>query len=567
MQYLSQMEVAGAAIESLKYDDLWLTIEWRNGGHARYPLIFLMDNAPGTRHANGQKLIETAALDIACGVDNIWLNENGAVCVRWKGQPDEQVFPIDWFLSAPAGAVPSEILWDSQLYPGLPEGDFDGVSGDERLLAEWLDNIVKYGFALLRNVPPSAGMLLEVVKLFGYIRETNYGKIFDVKTVIRPNNLAFTGLKISAHTDNPYRNPTPTLQLLHCLSSDSDGGDSLLADGFRIAQDLRRDYPDYFNILSTTMVSFTFRDEENWLERSTPIISLYPDGTVSAIRMNNRSIQPVRLPPDELLMFYKAYLQFARMTNDERYQVQFKMSPGDLYIVDNERILHARGAYDNKGGERWLQGGYADRDGLLSKWRVLRGRYLAGSASPVATVDRLFDLYKAHGDREYGERVTMLMHMMQAALLAESEGAGDELVVAAFLHDIGHFLEGEEQMGIYGTKAHDRLGEEYLLDGGFPERMARLVSSHVAAKRYLTAVDKTYLETLSDASKETLSYQGGPMTAEEAARFEQDGDYADYIRIRIWDDKAKEVGIAVREEDLARMREKVYGYLLRSRMV
>jgi gamma-butyrobetaine dioxygenase len=217
-------------------------------------------------------------------------------------------------------------------------------------------------------------MISEVVKLFGYIRETNYGKLFDVKTVIRPSNLAYTGLGISAHTDNPYRNPTPTLQLLHCLSSDANGGDSVLADGFRIAEDFRRQYHAYFEILTSVMVTYQFRDEENWLERSTPVITLYPDGTIAAIRLNNRSIQPVKLQPDDLLEFYKAYLQFAKMANDAAYQVRFKMSPGDLYIVDNERITHGRSAYDNKGGERWLQGAYADRDALLSKWRVLKNK-------------------------------------------------------------------------------------------------------------------------------------------------------------------------------------------------
>jgi gamma-butyrobetaine dioxygenase len=97
-----------------------------------------------------------------------------------------------------------------------------------------------YGFALLHDVPVVSEAVLDVVKLFGYVRETNYGRYFDVKTVANPNNLAYTSLPLTVHTDNPYRDPVPTLQLLHCLASDVDGGDSILVDGFRVAEALRR---------------------------------------------------------------------------------------------------------------------------------------------------------------------------------------------------------------------------------------------------------------------------------------------------------------------------------------
>lgn len=176
--------------------------------------------------------------------------------------------------------------------------------------------------------------------------------------------------------------------------------------------------------------------------------------------------------------------------------------------------------------------------------------------------EEIFELYHHHGQQEYGERVTMLMHMIQAALLAEEEGCQDELIAAAFLHDIGHFFEQEEKMGIYGTMAHDDLGGAFLLEKGFPERMARLVSSHVAAKRYLTAVDPAYFDTLSEASKQTLSWQGGPMTEEEVKEFEKDADYGDYIRVRQWDDQGKDADQPVKEEDLLRMQELIYTYIV-----
>ncbi|MBS0029769.1 HD domain-containing protein [Chitinophaga sp. 22321] len=180
-----------------------------------------------------------------------------------------------------------------------------------------------------------------------------------------------------------------------------------------------------------------------------------------------------------------------------------------------------------------------------------------------SVIDQIFDLYNNYGQQEYGEQVTMMMHMMQAALIAERTGFNDEMIIAAFLHDIGHFFEHTEQMGTYGSLAHDDLGSAYLLECGFPERMAKLVGSHVAAKRYLTWSDSAYYDTLSEASKQTLEYQGGPMNEEEALAFRSDPLFSQYIQLRIWDDMGKETDLPVNPEDVDRIKQKTLSYLLK----
>ncbi|HWW40907.1 HD domain-containing protein [Pedobacter sp.] len=177
------------------------------------------------------------------------------------------------------------------------------------------------------------------------------------------------------------------------------------------------------------------------------------------------------------------------------------------------------------------------------------------------SVEEIFGLYEKYGNEDYGENVTQLMHMTQCANHAINEGASDEMVLAAFLHDIGHFLENETSMGGYGRQDHDRLGGEYLLSRGFSERMVKLVSSHVRVKRYLTFKDKTYYDELSEASRITLGFQGGPMNAEEAIAFEVDPDKDDCIKIRFWDDLGKEEHIPVDQEDLNRLRTLMTAYL------
>jgi phosphonate degradation associated HDIG domain protein len=158
-------------------------------------------------------------------------------------------------------------------------------------------------------------------------------------------------------------------------------------------------------------------------------------------------------------------------------------------------------------------------------------------------LNEVFDLYEKHGAADYiGEPVSQLEHMSQAAELAIEQGFDDEVVVAAFFHDIGHLCvprTAENDLHGLGTVSHEKIGANFLREKGFPERVALLVENHVQAKRYLTHKHPEYLARLSDASIKTLAYQGGSMTAEEALRFERDPLFKEYVQMRLWDEEAK----------------------------
>lgn len=149
-------------------------------------------------------------------------------------------------------------------------------------------------------------------------------------------------------------------------------------------------------------------------------------------------------------------------------------------------------------------------------------------------------------DAYFGEPVTQLEHALQSAQLAEQAGADQETVVAAFLHDIGHLLPPETNQGYmdgYGTVDHERLGADCLRGLGYPEKVAQLIENHVNAKRYSVAKSKDYFERLSEASLRTLEFQGGPMSADEAARFEQHPYFNEILQMRRWDEQAKIPGL------------------------
>ena len=165
------------------------------------------------------------------------------------------------------------------------------------------------------------------------------------------------------------------------------------------------------------------------------------------------------------------------------------------------------------------------------------------------TISELRQLFLEKGQHVYGENVTVLQHSVQSGELAEQAGFDDEIVVAAFLHDVGHFFDNNENMAVkredgttevLGTLSHDKIGADFLRENGFSEKIAALVEGHVQAKRYLTFKDPEYDRQLSDASRQTLAFQGGKMTPEEATAFEQNPLFDLSIQMRKWDEAAKD---------------------------
>lgn len=157
-------------------------------------------------------------------------------------------------------------------------------------------------------------------------------------------------------------------------------------------------------------------------------------------------------------------------------------------------------------------------------------------------IDTIFGFYEINGSDEYvGEPVSILEHSLQAAQMAENEGFDEEVILAAFFHDIGHFLPNKNEMNGLGNLNHEVAGANFLYKNGFSNKVASLVRNHVEAKRYLTFKYPEYFEKLSEASKQTLSFQGGRMSEQEAETFEKLPLFKLFLKMRAWDDKAKEV--------------------------
>ena len=189
---------------------------------------------------SGQRLVNITDQPAEVGFGSVTEHAD-AFEVTFEPDGHHAVISKSWLAAAlapePAGRTEdAKRLWvAADFRDGPPQASWDRYCAGGEHRAACLESLLSDGFVLLRDVPARPGMVLEVAASMGFVRETNYGKLFDVRAKIDPANLAFTALAITPHTDNPYRDPVPTVQLLHCLASAAEGGDSGLVDGFAAA--------------------------------------------------------------------------------------------------------------------------------------------------------------------------------------------------------------------------------------------------------------------------------------------------------------------------------------------
>jgi len=356
-----------------------LLVEWADGSRGEFASIWLRDNIPEHRDPHsGQRLIDVIDLPEKPRIRRA-TPRAGTVLIEWEDESEAASFALDWLAREAQHAAerremaPRTWLEGSRLEAArdFASAEFAGAREDEALRRAWLTRLIQDGVAFLRDVPQ--GALLEAMKLVGQVLETNYGLAFDVRSVPQPENLAYSDLGLGLHTDNPYREPVPGFQALHALSTSPDGGDSLFADGFALAEHLRAHHRDAFELLTRTALPFHYRSQNADLYAERPLIQLSCAGEVSAVHYNSRSIAP--LPGRSVAQavpFYRAYRRFAALLRETRFQLKFRLATGEIVVFDNQRILHGRTAFSSARHARHLQGCYLTRDSVHSAAALLR---------------------------------------------------------------------------------------------------------------------------------------------------------------------------------------------------
>lgn len=339
---------------------------WSDGFGAVFASAWLLDNAPSARVSGGGQRLRTArslgdagALRDAVVADDTARLRFENEILTWTGAQ------LRARASRTADAPDGRVLWprgaDIAARPVVPYASY---LKDDAALKAVLSDVAAAGVARLAGAGTELDELERAVARFGFIRETNYGRLFEVRVAPDPDNLANTARALEPHTDNPYRDPVPTLQVLQCIRDSGVGGATTFLDGFAVAAWFCEAYPQDFARLATRAVPFAFADSAgNRYETRTPVLRTTVGGTVTGIRFNHRALGAVDFGAAETALWYESYLKFAQAADETARALSLPLRPGDIVLFDNERILHGREVFSGL-ADRLLKGCYCDRDAL-----------------------------------------------------------------------------------------------------------------------------------------------------------------------------------------------------------
>ena len=267
-----------------------------------------------------------------------------------------------------------KIKWDSS-FSEQNTFEFDENLFETEEMYKALINFYQYGFVIFKNVPTRDNFIVKFANSIGSVRRTNFGEFFNVQSKLNPNDLAYTSLNLAPHTDNPYRNPVPCIQILQCIENEVSGGLSTLVDGYTVSEKLKQEFTDYYKILTEVKIRFQFIDQTIVLEDWAEMIQLDESGNFKQVRFSPRLDFVPLIDKEKLELFYSARKKLSELYNSENYKIEFKLLPGDLLMMDNYRLLHGRTKYDANEGNRFLQGCYIDYDSTEGRLKHLKRKF------------------------------------------------------------------------------------------------------------------------------------------------------------------------------------------------
>ena len=385
------------SVASAELNGRFVELCWEDGATLTALDLWLRENAVGhggVDLATREGLFDPADLTSDISITSVAVTGDGALEVAFA--PDEVTvgYHPGWLRHVADGNhrasswVPASTPWTPETFSEPPTHDGSAVLEDDSVFGLWLDDLIRFGIARLRDCPLDHDFNLDLAKRIGAIRDTNFGPIWDVKADITlagsddTNSTANTNLRLGPHTDLPTRETPPGFQFLHCVMNEAGGGNSTMADGAAVVEALAAEHPDDYEALTTLNWIFFNRGPNIDHRWSGPFIDL----GVAGAPLTLRAFYPVRAFPDmapvDQPRAYAAMRRFSQMAASDRFQIDYPFQPGDLVGFDNRRILHGRDSFES-GGRRHLRGMYIDQDEVRSTARVISRRLAANESSVV----------------------------------------------------------------------------------------------------------------------------------------------------------------------------------------
>ncbi|MEM8500472.1 MAG: TauD/TfdA family dioxygenase [Pseudomonadota bacterium] len=334
------------------------------------PFAWLRDNCQCEQcfvPSLGEKTFALASLNEAPTVANA-AEQGDTLLIHWSDGHQSQ-FTLPWLIQRQRRDSTAWQGWRSGF--SLPECDFESFAREDACAEEAIARFSLSGALLLKNAPCETGAMELLQHRLGPIREVVFGRLHSV--VLDPGgyNIALTSLALPPHSDLASMSHPPSLQGLHMISNQCSGGESIIVDGWAVAESLRAEHPDWFDLLCTTSVPFRIFDRRHETRSFGPVISLNTANEIRGFRYSNQTMQALPLNTPCLDEFYKAYTELSRRILSAKWQHLFRLNTGEMLLVHNHRVLHGRTAF-RADGERHLEDAYFDWENCMAHRIVLR---------------------------------------------------------------------------------------------------------------------------------------------------------------------------------------------------
>ena len=350
-----------------------LHVYFNNEREEIYPNIWLRDHARDEENwdkRSNQRKTFTATLDFKLKIKSAEILDNGkSIKITWPDLEKPITYSHEFLFNNSLNnksKINSLKLWkendlDDQIYI-----DFETVQSNEGY-KKFLKNLYQYGFSVVQNCKTEMSSVENIVNKIGYVRNSIFGGLWSFESNEDKADSAYTQEELRPHTDATYSNDAPGLQLLLCCEYKAKGGDSIMVDGFKIAEIIKKDNKELFDILSTINVKGSYIGDGVFLEAERPIFNLNSKKELFQVSFNNYDRAPFRFEKDLTIKFYEAIRTFDLMANSKEYQWRHILKPGELLIFNNWRVLHGRGSFD---GTRKISGCYINKEDFDSSCKM-----------------------------------------------------------------------------------------------------------------------------------------------------------------------------------------------------
>ena len=339
-----------------------------------FPNIWLRDHAKDEQNwdeRSSQRKTFTASLDLNLKIKSAEIIENGKyLSVLWPDLEEPVKYSSEFLISNKINKKKENKsnlkIWRSNEIKEDVFIDYNSILSDDGF-KNFLKCLHSYGFLVIKNCETNLNCVEKIANKIGYVRNSIFGGLWSFESDENKADSAYTQEELRPHTDSTYSNDAPGLQLLLCCKYDAKGGESIMVDGLKIAEKIREEDPQMYELLTKINVKGNYIGDGVFLEAERPIFKLNKFNEIVQVSFNNYDRAPFRFEKDLTLKFYEAIKKFDLIANDRDFQWRHILKPGELLIFNNWRILHGRGSFS---GVRKMSGCYINKEDFDSSCKM-----------------------------------------------------------------------------------------------------------------------------------------------------------------------------------------------------